>query len=106
MMEIYVVKPGDSVDSIATSHGISPESVIYNNQLTYPYALAIGQALLLSIPSQRTFSYPAHTNGYAYPYINKEVLQETLPFLSTLSVFSYGFTPEGELIPPTVDDTS
>ncbi len=104
-MEIYVVKPGDSVDSIATSHGISPESVIYNNQLTYPYALAIGQALLLSIPSQRTFSYPAHTNGYAYPYINKEVLQETLPFLSTLSVFSYGFTPEGELIPPTVDDT-
>lgn len=104
-MEIYVVKPGDSVDSIATSHGVSPESVIYNNQLTYPYALAIGQALLLSIPSQRTFSYPAHTNGYAYPYINKEVLDETLPFLSTLSVFSYGFTPEGELIPPTVDDT-
>lgn len=105
MMEIYVVKPGDSVDSIATSHGVSPESVIYNNQLSYPYALAIGQALLLSIPSQRTFSYPAHTNGYAYPYINKEVLGETLPFLSTLSVFSYGFTAEGELIPPTVDDT-
>lgn len=104
-MEIYVVKPGDSVDSIAASHGVSPESVIYNNQLSYPYALAIGQALLLSIPSQRTFSYPAHTNGYAYPYINKEVLGETLPFLSTLSVFSYGFTAEGELIPPTVDDT-
>ena len=104
-MEIYVVKPGDSVDSIATSHGISPESVIYNNQLTYPYALAIGQALLLSIPSQRTSSYSAHTNGYAYPYINKDVLDETLPFLSSLSVFSYGFTPEGELIPPATDDT-
>lgn len=104
-MEIYVVKPGDSVDAIAASHGISPESVIYNNQLTYPYALAVGQALLLSIPSQRTFSYSAHTNGYAYPFIEQEVLDETLPFLSSLCVFSYGFTTEGELIPPALDDT-
>ena len=47
-MEIYVVKPGDTVDFIAESHGISVSSVIYNNQLVYPYPLAVGQALLLS----------------------------------------------------------
>lgn len=47
-MEIYVVKRGDTVDSIAADYGISAFSIIYNNQLFYPYALAIGQALLLS----------------------------------------------------------
>lgn len=104
-MEIYVVKPGDTVDTIAASHGVSPESVIYNNQLQSPYALAIGQALLLSAPSADSSSYDAYTNGYAYPFIDKDVLNETLPFLSTLSVFSYGFTTTGELVPPSLDDT-
>ena len=27
-MEIYVVKPGDSVDTIAAAYGVLPESVI------------------------------------------------------------------------------
>ena len=47
-MEIYVVQSGDTVDSIAQSYGISASSIIYNNQLAYPYPLAVGQALLLS----------------------------------------------------------
>ncbi|MGN1180119.1 MAG: glycosyl hydrolase family 18 protein [Suilimivivens sp.] len=102
-MEIYVVKQGDTVDSIAVSYGISPESVIYNNQLIYPYALAIGQALLLSSPAMPP-SYPAYAGGYAYPFIGETVLKETLPFLSGLFIFSYGFTTEGELVPPALDD--
>jgi len=43
-MEIYVVKAGDNVDAIAASYGISVEQLTYNNQLIYPYELAIGQA--------------------------------------------------------------
>ena len=104
-MEIYVVKSGDTVDSIADSHGISPSSLIYNNQLAYPYSLAIGQALLLSSGPASTPSYPAWVNGYAYPFIEQSVLDETLPYLSSLSVFSYGFTTEGELVPPALDDS-
>ncbi len=104
-MEIYVVKPGDTVDSIAESYGISVSSVIYSNQLVYPYPLAVGQALLLSSLEPSSPSYPAWVNGYAYPYIQQNVLNETLPYLSSLSVFSYGFTTDGELIAPAVDDT-
>ena len=104
-MEIYVVQSGDTVDSIAESHGISTSSVIYNNQLTYPYPLAVGQALLLSSGEASGPSYPAWVNGYAYPFIQQNVLDETLPYLSSLSVFSYGFTTEGELVPPTTDYT-
>ena len=47
-MEIYVVRPGDSVDSIAQALNANVEQIIYDNQLEYPYELAIGQALLVS----------------------------------------------------------
>lgn len=107
-MEIYVVKSGDTVDSIAESHGIPASSVIYNNQLAFPYPLAVGQALLLSSGEASEASepsYPAWVNGYAYPFIQQEVLDETLPYLSSLSVFSYGFTTDGTLVPPTLDDS-
>lgn len=104
-MEIYVVKPGDTIDRIAAAYGITTESIIYNNQLLYPYALAIGQALLLSVQTASAPTYSAYTNGYAYPFIHKEVLDATLPYLTSLSVFSYGFTTEGVLIPPSLDDS-
>lgn len=103
-MEIYVVKPGDTLDTISDIYGISPESIIYDNQLSYPYALAIGQALYLSTETSVSSGLSAYTNGYAYPFIDHTVLEATLPFLSTLSVFSYGFTTEGTLIPPAYDD--
>ncbi len=105
-MEIYIVRPGDTVDTIAEAYGVSPQSIIYNNQLPYPYPLAVGQALLLSDePSPNTGKPLAFTGGYAYPFISRWVLEQTLPFLSGLYIFSYGFTPEGELIPPALDDT-
>lgn len=104
-MEIYVVKSGDTVDSIAESYGVAVSSVIYNNQLSYPYPLAVGQALLISAGEPSAPSYPAWVNGYAYPFIQQDVLSETLPYLSSLSVFSYGFTTDGELIAPRQDDS-
>lgn len=104
-MEIYVVKSGDTVDSIAENHGIAVSSVIYNNQLVYPYPLAVGQALLLSSGEISTPSYPAWINGYAYPFIQQDILNETLPYLSSLSVFSYGFTTDGDIVPPVLDDS-
>ena len=42
--------------------------------------------------------------GYAYPFINPDNLDETLPFLTDLYVFSYGFTLEGDLVPPQSPD--
>lgn len=104
-MEIYVVKSGDTVDSIAESHGITVSSVIYNNQLVYPYPLAVGQALFLSSEVVSRPSYPAWVNGYAYPFIQQDTLNETLPYLSSLSVFSYGFTTDGDIVPPALDDS-
>ena len=37
-------------------------------------------------------------NGYAYPHIDRGLLQRTLPFLSDLTPFTYRFTNQGALI--------
>ena len=99
-MEIYVVKPGDTVDLIGEMYQAQPQSIIYANQMTPPYPLAVGQALLIPGGEEPYEKIPVRINGYAYPYINSWGLEQTLPYLTELSVFSYGFTPEGELIPP------
>lgn len=106
-MEIYIVKPGDSVDSIADSFSVPVDSLLYNNQLTPPYRLAIGQALL--VPSaEETEDFPKRSivaGGYAYPYITPDILKETLPWLTGLYVFSYGFDTNGSILPPDPDDS-
>lgn len=102
-MDIYVVQPGDSVDRIASYYGREPAEIIFDNQLIYPYRLAVGQALFIR-GGVRTPDRTIFVNGYAYPFISRWVLEQTLPYLSTLSVFSYGFTAEGYLIPPLWND--
>lgn len=102
-MEIYVVQSQDTVDSIATVYGIDVEQLIYDNQLVYPYELALGQALLI-VKGERKPGRTIAVSGYAYPFINPWVLQQTLPYLSELPIFSYGFTKEGELLPPLWDE--
>ncbi len=103
-MQIYVVQTGDNVDSIAEMFGISVESLILDNQISYPYRLAVGQALYIRDNTQEEERIPLYTGGYAYPFIDRTTLEETLPFLTDIYVFSYGFTMEGNLIPPTSDD--
>lgn len=103
-MEIYVVNPGDNVDRIAAQHQVTAEQVIYANQLVYPYELAVGQALFIpSYPDPKP-ERGAAANGYAYTYISPWVLEQTLSYLTELSVFSYGFSNGGYLIPPPRDD--
>lgn len=104
-MRIYVVKEGDTIDYIAEIFAVNVEEIAYDNQITEPYRLAVGQALLIPVEGELHEKRSVYVNGYAYPYIRDEVLSETLPYLTNLSVFSYGFTTEGDLIPPQVDDS-
>lgn len=104
-MAIYVVKPGDNVDTISGDFGIPVRELIWANQLEYPYRLAVGQALYIPGPVEENEGIqPLYSFGYAYPFISETVLRETLPYLTALYVFSYGFTEEGELVPPKTDD--
>ena len=103
-MKIYVVKQGDSVDSIAESQGIPVETLVWANQIEYPYRLAVGQALYISDGEIGEGRRPLFSSGYAYPFIDSVVLEDTLPYLSAINVFSYGFTEDGNLVLPMADD--
>lgn len=102
-MNIYIVQPGDTIDSIAVLLGADVEQLIYDNQLIYPYELAVGQALFVD-RGRRNATRSISVSGYAYPFISPWVLEQTLGYLSELPIFSYGFTKEGELIPPAYGD--
>lgn len=104
-MQIYVVKKNDTLDKIAAAFMVSAEDIAYDNQIAAPYPLAVGQALLIPTEDEIAPKRKVRVNGYAYPYIRTDVLTETLPYLTTLSVFSYGFTANGNLIPPKTDDS-
>lgn len=46
-MILYVVKSGDSVYSIAEEYGVSPETIITENDLKDPSTLVVGQCLII-----------------------------------------------------------
>ena len=70
-MEIYIVRPGDSVDGIAQELGENVEQIIYDNQLVYPYELAVGQALYID-RGTRNAVRAISVSGYAYPFIDRK----------------------------------
>jgi len=147
-MTIHVVKSGETVYSIARQYGASPTQIIRDNGLGPSGYPALGQALIIAVPTKTHTVEPGETlfsiaikykisvnqlrknnlslmgsdtiypgqvlivsygeeklgslasGGYAYPFINDETLRRTLPYLSFLTPFTYGFTAEGELISP------
>lgn len=123
-MEIYVVKAGDTLYEIARRYNRKPMELAWVNQIDPPDSLAVGQALLIpgntNYENQNAWNaqnmrntqntqnmqnrYQALIFGFAYPYIQPDVLMETLPYLTDLLIFSYHFTEDGNLVPPFADD--
>ena len=92
----YVVSPGDSVFSIAIKEGVSTSDIIRENpSLAEPYTIYPGQILL--IPTDDSKKKTIDVNGYCYPGINRDVLRQTLPYLTFLSIFSHSVLLDGTL---------
>ncbi len=96
---IHIVTRGENVYQIAGNYGISPNDIIQDNGLSYPYQLTPGQALFLSTGEEK-ITRSVFVNGYAYPFIRDEVLNTAIPALSSLTIFGYGFTTDGKLVAP------
>ena len=88
--------------SIAASNGVSLLSLYQNNPfLNGAQTIFPGQTL--TIEREAPVFGSAAVNGYAYPFIDKTVLRRTLPYLTYLSIFTYGIKNSGELIEPQGD---
>jgi spore germination protein len=51
-MLIYIVQPGDTIDSISQRYGVSVAKLIQDNELINPYRLVPGQTILIVSPEQ------------------------------------------------------
>ena len=95
---VYTVRPGDTLLDIAANNGISVNQLYRNNpSLGGMPDIVPGQILVLEYDTPKRGRILI--NGYAYPYIERDVLVKTLPYLTYLTIFGYGMTPSGELIP-------
>ena len=95
--QVHTVQPGESLSSIARQYGMSLRQLYRNNPILgggpvlYP-----GQTLVISYEGATEGVLSVH--GYAYPFIDKDLLQSTVPYLTFLTPFTYGFTPDGTLV--------
>ena len=46
------------------------------------------------------YETPRQLGGYLYPFAESYIIRQAMPYLSDMYLFSYGFTPEGELVVP------
>lgn len=99
---VYTAKEGDTVLSIAEMFGTSAVKIWQNNPiLRGMHVLFEGQTVVISY-GEPIFGEKT-VNGYAYTYIEDDLLRRTLPYLTYLSVFPYGINENGEIISPTGD---
>ena len=75
-MYIYTVKPGDTLFDIAQKNGVTISALVAANQLSDPYKLPVGLALV--IPGQSIRERSIVVNGYAFPGISDIALLGTL----------------------------
>lgn len=101
---IYVVKPGDSLYSIARTHGTTAATLAAVNELPDPDVLVVGQALV--IPSTPDPNRPEIVvNSYAEWYTDlpsENLLQEARKrsiLLTYLMPFAYDVRRDGTLTP-------
>lgn len=96
---VYTVRAGDTLSSVARQTGVSVRQLRRNNPvLEGGSSIWPGQTLVLAYEDDP--DAPLWVNAYAYPFIDRGLLQRTLPFLSYLTPFTYGITPQGGLVVP------
>lgn len=100
-MLIYIVRPDDTLRSIARRYGSTAEYLAYINQLSDPGRLVPGMSIIIPI-DQPPARYEAEVNACVYPDVSTSALDCALPLLTTLGPFSFGFNAAGILTPPDV----
>lgn len=93
---IHIVAPEEDLETIARRYDVSTRDIVKNNpSILKNNGIQIGQSLVISYQQPKLGTFSVY--GYVYPFVDKDILRRTLPYLTYLSVFSYGFDNEGNL---------
>ncbi len=96
---VHTVLPGETLASIARQYGVSLRLLYQNNPILRGEAtIWPGQSIVIFY--QQEPGPEISVNAYAYPFIDDTLLHSTLPYLTYLTPFTYGFTPTGSLVIP------
>ena len=91
------VQPGETLSAIAAREGVTVNQLLRNNYgLGGDVTVYPGQTIVIDYRQEKQGAMSV--NGYVYPFVDREVLRQALPYLTYLTMFTYGFTSEGELI--------
>ena len=94
----HTVESGESLYSIAKNYGITLDDLKKANpQIRSPYRLIPGMVITVPLPAQKLGTIDV--NGYAMVNIDQQILNDTLPYLTYLSPFSYQARPDGSIVP-------
>ncbi len=93
----HTVSVGESLLDIARLYGVSVYE-LWQRNLILNGRSDIYPGQVLTIRTQRSPIGSFQTGGYAYPFINQQLLDRTLPFMGGLMPFTYGFRTDGSLI--------
>lgn len=97
----HQVQENDTLFNIANEYQVQVLDIVRNNPFLIEEGMLLpGQYLVIRYDDEKIGTL--HTNGYVYPFVDFNVLRQTLPYLTAISIFSYGFTVEGDLLP--IDD--
>ncbi|WP_312694000.1 LysM peptidoglycan-binding domain-containing protein [Caproiciproducens sp.] len=94
----HTVAPGESLYSIARRYDTTVFRILSANpSITDPAQIKVGQVIVIPFSNEKLGTIDV--NGYAFPSINSAALENTLPHLTFLSIFSYQVRPDGSLAP-------
>ena len=95
---IYVAQNGDNIYSVAQRYMTTVNRLWRNNPyLAGKFTLSEGEKIIIG-GDKPINEKEISVNAYVYPSIDREVLRKTLPYLTYLTVFSYGLEEDGNLI--------
>lgn len=95
----HIVETGDTLNEIANIYNTTVNSILRNNPNLTPDNIDVGSSITISYKNVSP-SRSIAINGYTYPEIPLQKLIKILPYLTFLTIFTYGFTNEGDLIEP------
>lgn len=91
----YIVQEGDTIESIASSFGITRMELLRNNPFLINREVVYqGEEIVISYETQGNISI----NAYSYPFIDRNILKKTLPFLTYLTIFNYRTIEAGIIV--------